>query len=64
MKNSKSKVLSIIVSCVLLVILILSSIYTQNVSNEYDNLNIDKEKLNIFYLNVGQADSTLITANG
>lgn len=31
---------------------------------EYDNLNINKEELNIFYLNVGQADSTLITING
>lgn len=30
-------------------------------SNLYSNLNIDKSKLNIFYLNVGQADSTLIT---
>ena len=33
-------------------------------ANEYSNLNINKDELNIFYLNVGQGDSTLITING
>lgn len=33
-------------------------------NNLYDNLNIDSSKLNIFYINVGQADSTFITING
>ncbi len=33
-------------------------------ANEYANLNINKDELNIFYLNVGQGDSTLITING
>lgn len=33
-------------------------------ANEYSNLNINKDELNIFYLNVGQGDSTIITING
>lgn len=33
-------------------------------ANEYSNLNINKDELNIFYPNVGQGDSTLITING
>lgn len=33
-------------------------------SSEYVNLNINKEELNIFYLDVGQGDSTFITMNG
>ena len=38
-----------------------------NINNDnklYTNLNINREDLNIFYLNVGQADSTFITING
>lgn len=37
---------------------------TDNNINLYDNLSIDSSQLNIFYLNVGQADSTFITLNG
>lgn len=39
-------------------------LHTETNSSEYANLNINKEKLNIFYLDVGQGDSTLITING
>lgn len=38
-----------------------SNNYEEKINNIYSNLNIDKSKLNIFYLNLGQADSTLIT---
>lgn len=66
--NNKSK---IILGIILLIIIILCSIFIENSNidttnhnvkenNLYSNLNIDKSKLNIFYLNVGQADSTLI----
>ena len=66
--NNKSK---IILGIILLIIIILCSIFIENFNidntnnsvkenNLYSNLNIDKSKLNIFYLNVGQADSTLI----
>lgn len=37
---------------------------TQINSSEYENLDINQEELNIFYLDVGQADSTFITMNG
>ena len=66
--NSKSK---IILGIILAIIILLCAIYVEfsnnngnyeeNPNNIYSNLNIDKSKLNIFYLNVGQADSTLIT---
>lgn len=39
-------------------------LHTETNSSEYANLNINKEELNIFYLDVGQGDSTLITING
>lgn len=66
--NSKSKM---ILGIILAIIILLCAIYVEfsnnngnyeeNPNNIYSNLNIDKSKLNIFYLNVGQADSTLIT---
>lgn len=39
-------------------------LHTETNSSEYANLNINKEELNIFYLDVGQGDSTFITMNG
>ena len=39
-------------------------LHTETNSSEYANLNINKEELNIFYLDVGQGDSTFITING
>lgn len=66
--NDKSK---IILGIILTVIIILCAIYveifnndnnSENITNDfYSNLNIDKSQLNVFYLNVGQADSILIT---
>lgn len=70
MKNQNTNKLQIILGIILFVIIIICSIYVENSNNSnydentnnlYSNLNIDKSKLNIFYLNVGQADSTLIT---
>lgn len=39
-------------------------LHTETNSSEYANLNINEEELNIFYLDVGQGDSTFITMNG
>lgn len=39
-------------------------LHTETNGSEYANLNINKEELNIFYLDVGQGDSTFITMNG
>lgn len=66
----KDKTKSILATVVLVILLILLSIiYTNNnyqnlqVNSKYNNINIDSNKLNIFYFNVGQADCTLITIN-
>lgn len=68
--NNKSR---IILGIILLIIIIVCAIYVEfttnkdnnitsnGTSNLYESLNIDTSKLNIFYLNVGQADATLIT---
>lgn len=66
--NSKAK---IVLGIIIAIIILLCAIYVEfsnsnnnseeKTNNIYSNLNIDKLKLNIFYLNVGQADSTLIT---
>lgn len=65
--NSKYK---IVLGIILTIIIIVCAIYVdfsnsnnnfeEKQNNLYSNLNIDKSKLNIFYLDVGQADSTLI----
>ena len=60
--NNKSK---IILGIILLIIVIACAIYVEilnkNADNIYSQINIDNSKLNIFFFNVGQADSTLIT---
>lgn len=65
--NNKSK---LIIGIILFVIIIICAVFVENSNtkinnnqnnNIYTKLNIDKAKLNVFYLNVGQADSTLIT---
>ncbi len=61
--NNKKLASQILVFLVIIIIVI----FTINIGNksfEYENLNINQEELNIFYLNVGQADSTFITING
>lgn len=65
--NSKYKiVLGIILTIIIIVCVIYvdfsnsNNNFEEKQNNLYSNLNIDKSKLNIFYLDVGQADSTLI----
>ena len=68
--NKKKVVSQILVFVVLFVIIIIAvliqnnNIHTETNSSEYTNLNINQEELNIFYLDVGQGDSTFITING
>jgi competence protein ComEC len=67
--NKKKVVSQILVFVVLFVIIIVAvliqnnNIHTETNSSEYTNLNINQEELNIFYLDVGQGDSTFITIN-
>ncbi len=62
---SKKKVASqILVFLIFFVIIVIAILVQKNNNSEYENLNINKEELNIFYLDVGQADSTFITING
>jgi competence protein ComEC len=65
-KKKISKVIFIIILIILVIIIaILNNKSKVNENNvEYDNLNINNNELNIFYLNVGQGDSTLLTING
>lgn len=62
--NNKSKIL---LSIILIILVILCALYVQfnnqDVNNKYSNIDINSEKLNIFYFDVGQADCTLITIN-
>lgn len=71
--ENKKRVSQILVFIVLLAIVIVGILVKINIDNksiqinnksEYENLNINQEELNIFYLDVGQADSTFITVNG
>ena len=56
--NKKSKVIFVII---LILIVIVGAIYLQFLNNNTNNnVNIDKSQLNIFYFNVGQADSSLV----
>lgn len=61
-KDTKQKA---ILGIVLLIVIILCAVYVQlnstNTTNKYNDININSEQLNIFFFNVGQADSTLIT---
>lgn len=67
MKDKIKSILAIIV--LVIIVILLSVIYTNNnsqnlqVNSKYNDINIDLNKLNIFYFNVGQADCTLITIN-
>ena len=62
---------AIVIAIVLIVIILGIGLYSKFINEnietettEYSNLDIDEDLLNIFYLNVGQADSTFITING
>ena len=67
MKQNSNNKLKVILGITLILIIIICAIYVQfsnskhNENNDiYSNINIDKSKLNIFFFNVGQADSSLI----
>lgn len=70
--NKKKVVSQILIFAIFLIIIILGIIIQDNNKDlnigtnttEYANLNINKKELNIFYLDVGQGDSTFITVNG
>ena len=67
MKQNSNNKLKVILGITLILIIIICAIYVQfskskynEANNIYSNINIDKSKLNIFFFNVGQADSSLI----
>lgn len=68
--NKKKVISQILVFLIFFIIIIIAiliqnnNIHTETNSFEYANLNINQEELNIFYLDVGQGDSTFITING
>lgn len=68
--NNKKVASQILVCLIFFAIIIIAiviqnnNIYTEINSPEYANLNINQNELNIFYLDVGQGDSTFITING
>ncbi len=68
MKKQNTDKSKLILGIILLVIIIICAIFTSNnnlnKNNLYSNINIDNSKLNIFYFNVGQADSSLVMYNG
>ncbi len=60
MKNNNTKQ-KVILGIILIILVIICAIYVQvNNKSIYKDINIDKSQLNIFYFNVGQADSILI----
>lgn len=63
-KSTKQKIILGIVLLLVIILLAIFSKYNNTSKRLYQNLNIDNSKLNIFYLDVGQADSTLITVDG
>ena len=66
-KKVASQILIFLIFFAIIIIAIViqnNNIHTETNSLEYANLNINQDELNIFYLNVGQGDSTLITING
>lgn len=68
--NKKKVISQILVFLIFFIIIIIAmliqnnNIHTETNSFEYANLNINQEELNMFYLDVGQGDSTFITING
>lgn len=67
MKQNSNNKLKVILGITLILIIIVCAIYVQfsngkhnEANNIYSNINIDTSKWNIFFFNVGQADSSLI----
>ena len=66
-KKVVSQILVLLISFVIIIVAVSiqnNNIDTKTNSSEYVNLNINQNELNIFYLDVGQGDSTFITING
>ena len=66
-KKVASQILVFLIFLAIIIIAIViqnNNIHTEINSPEYANLNINQNELNIFYLDVGQGDSTFITING
>lgn len=66
-KKVASQILVFLIFFTIIIIAVLmqnNNIHTETNSPEYANLNINQNELNIFYLDVGQGDSTFITING
>ncbi len=65
-KKITSQILVFLVLFVIIIIAVLNqknNVHTETNSPEYVNLNINQNGLNIFYLDVGQGDRTLIDIN-
>lgn len=63
-KKVASQILVFLIFFAIIIIAIViqnNNIHTETNSTEYANLNINQNELNIFYLDVGQGDSTFIT---
>ena len=66
-KKVASQILAFLIFFAIIIIAVViqnDNIHTETNSPEYANLNINQNELNIFYLDVGQGDSTFITING
>lgn len=66
-KKVASQILVFLIFLAIIIIAIViqnNNIHTETNNPEYANLNINQNELNIFYLDVGQGDSTFITING
>lgn len=63
MNGKNKKILSVLISMILLILLFIVGINSLNTDSKYENLHINQEQLNIFYFNVGQAESIFITNN-
>ena len=66
-KKVASQILVFLIFFAIIIIAIViqnNNVHTETNSSEYANLNINQNELNIFYLDVGQGDSTFITING
>lgn len=66
-KKVASQILVLLIFLAIIIVAVLiqnNNIHTETNTFEYANLNINQEELNIFYLDVGQGDSTFITING
>lgn len=60
---NKKDIKSILAVLIIILILIFLVCIEINTNKEYGNIGIDNSKLNIFFFNVGQAESILITNN-